>query len=214
MSSLPPTLARLVDLSTAVVVGDWDALRRLRLEAPAGEPNRAWREAALQAHLFAGFPRLVEALGVLEAAGGLGEPEPDELAPQGDVLGRGEALFARIYGPKAPRVRRTLERYHPLLGAWILGHAYGDVLSRPGLSARERELLAVAALAATDQGRQLASHARGAVRCGATAEEVVAALQAVRARLAPGRFERLLRVVEKSLASPGSPPGNDELDAP
>ena len=40
---------------TAVVVGEWDEVRRLRAAAPPGEPDREWREALLQTHLFAGF---------------------------------------------------------------------------------------------------------------------------------------------------------------
>lgn len=214
MSALPGELTRLLALSTAIVLGDWEALRRLRREAPAGEPNRAWREAALQAHLFAGFPRLVEALGVLEAEGGLGTPDPGEFDPEDDVRERGEALFARIYGPETGRVRRTLEARHPLFTSWVLAHAYGRVLSRPGLAPRERELLAVAALAATEQDRQLAGHARGAVRCGATPAEVLAAVRTLAPRLAPARLERVLRVVERSLASAPSAPGDDEFESP
>jgi 4-carboxymuconolactone decarboxylase len=66
-----------------------------------------------------------------------------------------------------------MEGLHPELAAWILEDGYGRVLSRPGLTGRERELLAVAALAALPgAGPQLESHERGARRLGATAAEV------------------------------------------
>jgi 4-carboxymuconolactone decarboxylase len=52
---------------------------------------------------------------------------------------------------------------------------YGRVLSRPGLVARERELITVAALAALGWERQLVSHLLGARRVGAGAQEVRAA---------------------------------------
>jgi 4-carboxymuconolactone decarboxylase len=167
--------ARLVRLFAAVVLGRWEELARLRREAPAGEPDRAWREAVLMSHLFAGFPRTVEAFEVLESAGGLGALDADELEGGGD----GRALFDRIYAELADGVRARLTGHHRELAGWIQDHAYGRVLSRSGLSADRRELLAVVALAVTRQDRQLMSHLRGAVRCGATPEEVSAALDVV-----------------------------------
>jgi len=188
---------RLLRLSTSVVIGDWDALATLRDAAPDGEPDRAWREAVLQAHLFAGFPRVVEALGVLGARGGLGQPDADEVRGEPDLPERGAELFDRIYGDHSDRVRRFLQAGHPDFAAWIAGHAYGRVLTRPGLGADRRELLAVAALAATDQDRQLASHARGSLRCGATVEEVRAAVECVRDLIGEARADRAQRVLER-----------------
>jgi|SRR5882672_7392871 len=188
---------RLSRLFVAVVVGDWDEVARLRSAAPSGEPDRAWRETVLQAHVFAGFPRVVEAYGVLGALGGLGEPAPDETLGESENAARGRELFERIYGDHAERVRDFLTRSHADFAAWIEGHAYGRVLTRPGLPADRRELLAVVALAALGQDRQLASHARGAVRCGATPAELREALEAVRDLVAAERHERALRVIEK-----------------
>ena len=188
---------RLLRLSTAVVLGHWQALGALRDEAPGGEPDRGWREAVLQAHLFAGFPRVVEALSVLGAHGGLGEPAADEVRAEPDLPQRGTELFDRIYGDHADRVRRFLSAAHPDFADWVAGHAYGRVLTRPGLPADRRELLAVAALAATDQDRQLASHARGSLRCGATVEEVRGAVESVRDLIGDARAGRALRVLER-----------------
>ena len=55
--------------------------------------------------------------------------------------------------------------------------AYGQILSRPGLEARERELAAIGTLAILDAPRQLASHLRGARRTGASREEMHEALE-------------------------------------
>jgi alkylhydroperoxidase/carboxymuconolactone decarboxylase family protein YurZ len=188
---------RLLCLSTAIVLGDWEALEALRRAAPSGEPDRGWREAVLQAHLFAGFPRVVEALAVLGAAGGLGALDPDEGLSEPDRFERGAALFGRIYDSHAGRVRAFLRAGHPVFAAWVEGHAYGRVLGRPGLTADRRELLAVAALAATDQDRQLASHARGSLRCGASAGDLAEALEAVRPLIGAARCERALRIVAR-----------------
>lgn len=168
---------RLIRVSVAIVLGHWDQLRRLRTEAPAGEPDRAWREAVLQTHLFAGFPRLVEAYSQLEAVGGLGAPDADEVLREPSDPARGRELFERIYAGASPAVLAFLERQHPDYADWILGHAYGRVLMRPGLGADRRELLACACLAALGQDRQLGSHARGALRCGATPTELTETLE-------------------------------------
>lgn len=159
----------------------------MRREAGPGEPDRRWREAWLQVHLFAGIPRQVEAGQVLLLEGGLGDPDPGETEGAGtlDHVVRGIALFERIYEADAESVRGMLARGHPDFERWVLEHAYGRVLSRPGLAPDRRELLAVVALAALGQDRQLASHARGALRCGATAEELDAALDLIEDQVEP-----------------------------
>jgi 4-carboxymuconolactone decarboxylase len=188
--SLSPLERRLARLFTAVVQGDWESLRTERQAAPAGEPDRGWRECVLQAHVFAGFPRVVEAYGVLSSCGGLGEIEPDEVLGESDQPERGRALFQRIYEKDAPRVREMLRAGHPDFERWIEGHAYGRILSRPGLDPRTRELLAVAGLAALGQDRQMASHARGALRCGALASDVGAVIECVADLISSERLER------------------------
>lgn len=197
-----PALRDLLRLSVALVLGDWPHLVELRrAQGPDLPPDRApaWREALLQAHLFAGIPRIVEAFGVLEQAGGLGVPGPEELAPPEDEAAdqaRGFAFFEQVYGERAPRVRGMLEGYHPDWARWVLGHAYGRVLTRPILGAATRELLAVACLAALGQDRQLAGHARGAVRCGASPGQLHGALDAVADLLGAEALGRSREVLE------------------
>jgi len=173
-----------------VVIGDWEVLCRLRTCAPDGEPDRAWREVLLQTHLFAGFPRLVQAFGVLEELGGVGRPDPEEVEGPPREDPRGAELFETIYGSDSEGVRGMLHRFHDDFGDWILEHAYGRVLSRPGLDARFRELLAACALATLGQERQLASHARGAIRCGASLDELLDALEAIEGLIDAGRLAR------------------------
>jgi len=157
-------LVPLVELTVAVARGEWDRLLALRA---THEPDRAFREALLQLHLFVGFPAVVEAFTRLERGGGVGAPEDDEADLEADGHARGRALFGRIYGEHGERVEGVLRGAHPQLCHWVLGHAYGRVLTRPGLTGAERELLAVAALALRGPARQLASHLRGALACGA-----------------------------------------------
>lgn len=190
---------RLLHLFSAAVLGRFDELARVRREAGAGEPDRSWREILLQVHVFAGFPRAVECYAVLEAEGGLGTPSADEFerSDPGTDARRGQALFERIYAQDSASVRGMLARAHPEHERWILEHAYGRVLARPGLEPRLRELAAVCALAALGQERQLASHVRGALRCGATREELESALLGLAGLVEPERIERAGRVLER-----------------
>ncbi len=144
--ALSPKDVRLIRLFAAIVLARWDEVESIRRAAPGGEPDVAWREAVLQTQLFAGIPRTVEAFEVLERAGGLGSPAPDEGAR---CVDDGRALFDRIYAELADDVVARLDGFHPELAGSILDHAYGRILSRPGLSPDRRELLAVVALAIT-----------------------------------------------------------------
>ncbi len=156
-------------------------------------PPRFLRETLLQVHLFAGFPRTIEAFERLaEVAGGI------ESAPSEGKDGRpaaGLALFERIYAGQTPGVRRHLADLHPSLERWVLGHAYGRVLSRPALSPRIRELLAVASLVALRCWKPLASHLRGAVRCGASPGEVRAAIRIASAHVPRSSAVRARRML-------------------
>jgi alkylhydroperoxidase/carboxymuconolactone decarboxylase family protein YurZ len=189
----------LIRLSVAIVQGRFDLVRELRARAggEGGEPNRAWREAVLQTHLFAGFPRVVEACAVLAEAGGLGTLDDDERGGNAEDPRAGRALFDRIYGDSADGVRGRIEEQHPVLAAWIESHAYGRVLVRAGLTPARRELFSVACLTALAQDRQLASHVRGALRCGATRAEVDETLSVVAELVDEETMRHAWRVVER-----------------
>lgn len=196
-SVLAESEVRIVRLFVACVLGRFDVVRELRAACAPGEPDRRWREAVLQVHVFAGFPRLVESFDVLAECGGLGTFDANELGSAPDARARGDALFTRIYRKHADDVRARLERHHPDFCEWTLTHAYGRVLARDGLDARMRELLACGALAAFGQDRQLASHVRGAVRCGATLAQVHAVFDALHDLVAPERLAEARRIAER-----------------
>lgn len=204
-ASLSPADARLVRAFAAAVLGRFDALRAEHAAELAARANatdrdalaRRWREMLLQVHVFAGFPRLVEVHGVLGDTGALDESEREADLDDTSARARGRALFERIYANDSTSVRAMLERSHTDFAAWIEEHAYGRVLARPGLAADRRELLAVAALAALGQERQLASHARGAVRCGARPDEALSVLDVIAELVPPERLARAREVVAK-----------------
>jgi len=195
--TLAPAEERLLRLAVCFIDANWDELRTLRRAAPKGEPDRAWREVALQAQLFAGFPRAIAGYTALAEEGGLGELKEGEARLEDDQPQRGAALFERIYSTGADKVRSELAKYHPDLEHFIERHAYGRILSRPGLSPRLRELTIIVSLAALGHERQIASHARGAIRCGAEVHEVEAALVAVEDLLGAKRMQHARRIVER-----------------
>lgn len=93
-------------------------------------------------------------------------------ASRGGLRRRGEVLCRRIYGGVYAKMISKMRGFHPDLARWILEDGYGRVLSRPGLSVRERELLVVAVLSILDVPAQLKSHQLGALRVGASELEV------------------------------------------
>ncbi|MBI4879237.1 MAG: carboxymuconolactone decarboxylase family protein [Planctomycetes bacterium] len=145
------------------------------------------REAALMVHLFAGFPAAIETFHALErAAGRLPPPDPGADVPEEERGERGRELFARIYQGSADSVLEVLRSFAPAFAHAVLEDAYGRILARPGLDARQRELMAVCALTASGLPRQLRSHLRGALSCGATPDDVHEAIALARA-VAPAR---------------------------
>jgi len=153
--------------------------RDLRRALATGVPAADLREALLQTYLFAGFPRAISALTLLdrEAPGPAGIPRERRQDPAA-WRRRGERLCRAIYGPDYPAMMKNMIRAHPDLADWILVEGYGKTLARPFLTARERELLVVPTLAALGAWRQLPSHLRGAMRCGATPAEISSVLAA------------------------------------
>jgi 4-carboxymuconolactone decarboxylase len=130
----------------------------------------------LQVVPFAGFGRAINAFWVLHE---LRPSRPFRVDRRPARRARGERLCRRIYGPSYGALMRRMGAFHPDLAAWILEDGYGRVLTRPGLSGVERELLAVAALAALKLDRQLESHVRGARRLGASEARIRAVLRVI-----------------------------------
>lgn len=55
---------------------------------------------------------------------------------------------------------------------FITAHAWGNVWQRPGLELKTRSLITVAMLTAQGKQQELKAHVRGAIRNGATPEEL------------------------------------------
>jgi len=87
---------------------------------------------------------------------------------------RGMALLKQTQGENADKVLKSLENIAPDLGRFAAEFAFGDVMSRPGLDIKTREMLSVAALTALGTaGPQLRAHIGAALRVGCTQQEIV-----------------------------------------
>ena len=87
---------------------------------------------------------------------------------------RGLALLNKTQGENGDKVLKSLENIAPDLGRFAAEFAFGEVMSRPGLDIKTREMLSVAALTALGTaGPQLRAHIGAALRVGCTQNEIV-----------------------------------------
>lgn len=181
-----------------VAAGDTSAVIQAFRALPdsASWRSKAFDLAILQACPLIGFPRALTAAAALQQAGFTGisprgcedeklrvglsaaENRAEHVTTGKDPFLAGERVFESIYGRVASKVRSRVAGFHPDLEGWMIRFAYGQVLARSGASLRERELCIVAMLAGGGRGTEplLTSHCRGALRVGATREEVRAIL--------------------------------------
>ncbi|MEZ4423256.1 MAG: carboxymuconolactone decarboxylase family protein [Gemmatimonadota bacterium] len=181
------------------------ALERAAHVAPAV----AVEELLLQAHLFCGYPRVLDAFARWRRL--CPEPPAGPEADAADWPARGEHVCARVYGPYYAKLRENVRALHPDLDRWMVTDGYGKVLGRPGLSLVERELANVALLAAQGAEPQLHSHLRGALRVGAAPGRVTSALAAARAE-APAHADAADRIWARVCSASALPPPGVGVD--
>jgi len=178
-----PTRA-LVRLSAIVTAGTEAELRAIMQTIPEMIPAVWVEELLLQSHLFAGFPRALNAMREWRRVHpDVATAPPERGADDSGDLTRwradGEATCAAVYGAMYDRLRHNIRALHPLLDDWMITDGYGKVLSRPGLDLARRELCIVTACAAAGQDRQLHSHLHGARNVGVASDVVDEVIEAV-----------------------------------
>jgi len=99
----------------------------------------------------------------------------DEAAPALDERrARGLRALGEITGATGESVVDSLRDIAPDLADWIVDFSYGEVMSRPGVDRRSRQLATIAALTALGNCQpQLKVHIRGALNVGCTRQEIV-----------------------------------------
>jgi len=171
------------------------------------------REVIVQTHLFAGYPRTLNALEALrqgaEKAGvdisGL-RAEPSEPAITNEqVIERANNLWGRVYGDNAAKVAANAKKLSPDLALWSQIVGYGRVLSRPEPDALTREFCVVAALIPMDVQPQLKGHVAGVLNLGGTADQLWQLLSIVKKLLdAPKVLDAAQRTFEAVLGKKAS----------
>ena len=87
---------------------------------------------------------------------------------------RGRRTLTALSGEAGARSVEDLRDVAPDLADWIVDFAYGDVLARPGLDYRTRQLAIIAALASSGHAQpQLRAHLEGALKVGCRPQEII-----------------------------------------
>lgn len=162
--------------------------------------NQAVYESVLQTHLFVGFPKTIHALRLLRKLGCSAPEGLDSRRTPEHMLNDGAALCEQIYGDAYPKLRSMMASLHPDFDVWMVFTGYGRVLSRPGLTARQRELSVLPVLADQEAWPQLQSHTLGALRCGADEHDVWKALMLWAAKAPSPLANEAVRVATRALA--------------
>ena len=177
---------RMRELVTITVLTAIQALPQLKVHLNAclhvGCTPVELREAIYQCAPFIGFPRTLNAIGVLNevltAAGiSLSLPRQGTVADD-ERYEKGLALQTPIYGDEIKDRYTWLPRpFDEAVPRFLTEHCFGDFHTRAGLDQKTRELLTVVLLAALGGAEvQVNSHVAGALKTGNTKEEVVCAL--------------------------------------
>lgn len=139
----------------------------------AGWTTRELKDAATQLYAYCGFPRALNALGVLynlapEAERGPATENPSR--PDGDSLARGTTNQTKICGRE---VAGPFFDWCPAISDYLRAHLFGDIFGRDVLDWRTREIVTVAALAALGNVKpQLDAHIGIAKHNGVTDAEI------------------------------------------
>lgn len=182
----------LARISVLAALGRRVELRTMfQARATSRIPSTKIVETLLQVHLFGGFPAAIEGLRVLNDA-------YPGMIRHSHTWGaritlhqrrrRGVATCKRVYGPKYDDLLTSMQDLHPDLCVWMIEDGYGKVLSRPGLTLAERELITVATLACLDWPRQLRSHVKGCLNAGTDRRSIMAILRSIQVFLPRRRY--------------------------
>ena len=99
---------------------------------------------------------------------------PHAVSHGDDRRSRGLRTLADITGDSGAAVVQDLRDIAPDLADWIVDFSYGDVMARPGLDRRTRQLATISALTALGNAQpQLKVHIQGALNVGCRPQEII-----------------------------------------
>ncbi len=134
-----------------------------------------------------------------------------------DRLERGREVLKQIGGPGYDGPTNRLAEMSPDLAAFTIAYPYGDVLSRPGLDLRRRQLCTVSTLVALGSVQpQLRFHMEGLLNVGGSVQDLVEVLVLSTAILGfPAAINSIgiLRAILRDRGLDYTPAAADETDA-
>ncbi len=135
-----------------------DAFKRKRI------PESLISELFLHLSLLLGFPSMLEGIAALRSVAPKTKTSRRPTLSGDQVMKRGLISLKRVYGRTLERLLTNLNALHDAVPDMIVRDVYGKIISRPGLSLREREVVNVVVLSIQRLDEQLYSHIRGALR--------------------------------------------------
>lgn len=146
----------------------------------AGNTPLEVREAIYQCAPFIGFPKTLNALGVLNEVFKERNIEPPAAAAtvsENERYKKGKEIQEKLYGDEIKQAMKGLpDNLGDEAARFLTEVCFGDLYTRQGLDIKTRELLALAILVTKDDERTLRSHIKGSIKAGNTPETVAAAI--------------------------------------
>lgn len=173
------------ELITCTVLATMQTLPQLKSHAAAalrvGVTPVELREAVYQCAPFIGFPRTLNAIGVINEVfheKGISLPlEPQSTTTEEDRYEKGFAIQHPLYGDEiAERMADVPGGMGDDVARFLTEYCFGDIYTRGGLDVQTRELLIYCILTTLEADSQLQSHALGNMKLGTSRETLVAAV--------------------------------------
>lgn len=147
----------------------------------AGNSSLEVREAIYQCAPFIGFPKTLNALGVLnEVFKERNIQTPLESAitvSENERYQKGREIQEKLYGDEIKQAMKGLpQNLGDEAARFLTEVCFGDFYTRKGLDLKTRELLSLAILVTKDDDITLKSHIKGSIKAGNSPETVAAAI--------------------------------------
>lgn len=146
----------------------------------AGNTPLEVREAIYQCAPFIGFPKTLNALGVLNEVFKERNIEPPAAAAtvsENERYKKGKEIQEKLYGDEIKQAMKGLpDNLGDEAARFLTEVCFGDFYTRQGLDIKTRELLALAILVTKDDERTLRSHIKGSIKAENTPKTVAAAI--------------------------------------
>ncbi len=127
-------------------------------------PERLFSELFLHLSLLLGFPAMLEGLTMLRTIQMASNRRNERVVGANEASKQGRRILKRVYGNTLDQLLVNLKSLHRIVPDVIVRDVYGRIISRAGLSLREREIINVVVLSIQHLQQQLFSHIRGALR--------------------------------------------------